>query len=116
MSAPKRGLKNIRTMSDSTAATGAPHRVFLRMALLTLQKGLREQERRAIKARLVDLDSYLAGVEEELQPLLASVADAVAARKKDEKPALSRDAPPAVPAGDESLPGGDEAPGFGIRY
>jgi len=97
---PHNGLQGIRTMSERGSDMQRPHRKFLLLAMLELEKTRRTQEKESAGQRAANIDKRLAEIVEEQTRLLASVEVAPPA-------AISPTSAPSPPA-----PQGE----FTIRY
>mgnify|MGYP001615371407 FL=1 len=69
MAGPRRGLRDVRTMSDLLSETSNPQRKFLKLAMLAMEKARRGKERKSARLRIEDIDSRLAEIEAESEGL-----------------------------------------------
>jgi len=67
---PRRGLNDIRTMSDMLTETSNPQRKFLKLAMLSMEKVRRGKERESARCRIEDIDARTAEIEAESESLL----------------------------------------------
>jgi len=105
MATPRRGLRDIRTMSDLLTETSNPQRKFLKLAMLAMEKVRRSKERKSARQRIEDTDSRLAEVDAESEKLLRLVG------------ATAGDERGAAPKGDEAKPAPRRSQGrFRLRY
>lgn len=83
-----RGLRNIKTLSGRDDAAGLPHRAYMKLACLEMERERRVLERKNALRRLKSIDDRIRDIEAEeaaLRQGLGGAADAP---------------PPAVPGGD----------------
>jgi len=90
-SKPYKGLQSIHTMADRGSDMQRPHRKFLLLAMLELEKTRRSQEKESACERAANIDKRLAEISEEQACLLATVELAPPV-------AVSRTAAPSPPA------------------
>lgn len=69
MAGPRRGLRDIRTMSDLLSETSNPQRKFLKLAMLAMEQTRRGKERKSARLRIEDIDNRLAEIEAESETL-----------------------------------------------
>ena len=72
-SKPGRGLSDIRTMSDMLTETSNPQRKFLKLAMLSMEKVRRGNERESARCRIEDIDARTAEIEAESENLMQLV-------------------------------------------
>ena len=70
---PRRGLNDIRTMSDMLTETSNPQRKFLKLAMLSMEKARRGKERESARCRIEDIDARAAEIEVETESLMQLV-------------------------------------------
>jgi len=73
LSKSRRGLNDIRTMSDMLTETSNPQRKFLKMAMLSMEKARRGKERESARKRIEDIDTRTVEIEAETENLLQLV-------------------------------------------
>jgi len=108
MALPKRtirGSQNIRTLSGRADDKFLPHKVFLRVACLEMERERRGQERRSALERVRTIEDRFSEIDAEKRELMAGLA----APKPERWPA---EVPSAPPPG-KLLRGGD---GFKFKY
>jgi hypothetical protein len=71
-SMPRRGLQNIRTMTDRIRDADSPQRKYLTLAMLELERVRRSKEKEIARQRVEHSDRRLAEIEEEQVSLLAA--------------------------------------------
>ena len=74
MAVPRRGLRDVRTMSDLLTETSNPQRKFLKLAMLAMEEVRRGKERKSASQRIEDIDGRLAEIETQTGDLLEAVA------------------------------------------
>ena len=67
MAGPRRGLRDVRTMSDLLSETSNPQRKYLKLAMLAMEKTRRGKERQSARLRIEDIDGRLAEIEAKIQ-------------------------------------------------
>jgi hypothetical protein len=72
-SKPQKGLQSIRTMAEGGSDIQRPHRNFLLLAMLELEKTRRTQEKESACGRVKDIEQRLAEIEGEQAGLLGTV-------------------------------------------
>jgi hypothetical protein len=104
-SVPRRGLQDIRTMSERISDADNPQRKYLALAMLELEKARRNKEKQSANQRVANIDKRMLEIAAEKADLLT----AVEADQEASLPAkrLGR------PAGSESQSGGR---GFKLAY
>jgi hypothetical protein len=100
-----RGSQNIRTLSGRSDDKFLPHKVFLRVACLEMERERRGQERRSALGRVRTIEDRFSEIDAEKRELMAGLA----ASKPDRRPA---ETPSDLPPG-KLLRGGS---GFKFRY
>ena len=105
MAGPRRGLTNIRTMSDLPSETSNPQRKFLKLAMLAMEKTRRGKERKSARLRIEDIDSRLAEIEAESESLQRLVGVGGSGESSDTSTPPPRPKPPHRSGG-----------GFKLRY
>lgn len=65
-----KGLQDIRSMSGLVTETSHPHRKFLKLAILAMEKARRGKERASAKHRIENIDGRLVEIEAETKDLL----------------------------------------------
>jgi len=71
-SVPRRGLQDIRTMSERISDVDNPQRKYLQLAMLGLEKARRNKEKRSANQRAANIDKRLAEITTEQTELLAA--------------------------------------------
>ncbi|MFO8011817.1 MAG: hypothetical protein R6X20_00790 [Phycisphaerae bacterium] len=100
------GLSDIRTLSGTVEETFRPHKAFLRVACLEMEKTRRMEERQAAAQRIERIDRHIRAIDAEKETLLGRLREAG-------QPVSSAD-PGGAPAADR--PKGQAADGFKVRY
>jgi len=72
-SIPRRGVQDIRTMSERISDVDNPQRKYLTLAMLELEKARRNKERQSASQRVANIDQRLADITAEQAELLAVV-------------------------------------------
>jgi len=86
MAVPRRGLRDVRTMSDLLTETSNPQRKYLKLAMLAMEEVRRGKERKSARDRIEDIDGRLAEIETQTGDLLEVVtAGRNAARSAQDK-------------------------------
>lgn len=109
MAVPKkkiRGLQDIRTLSGNVDQKSVPHRAFMRITVLEMEKARREKERDSALGRVRNIEARFQEIEEEKEELLRTVG----VRKNDPE---TRASGPDLKTDSEHNP---DARGFKIRY
>ena len=104
MTIPRRGLRDLRTLSGRADRLALPYRAYMQISCLEMEKARRNQEKRSASQRIAIIDARLQEVEAEKAVLLQSVGE--------RKPSDTGCAPAAA---SNSLPRGCKK-GFTIRY
>ena len=73
MGIPCRGLKNIRTLSSRINANAVSYRGYMQVTCLEMEKVRRLTERNKTLARIAELDTRLAQIEQEKRAILEAV-------------------------------------------
>lgn len=68
-----RGLKNIPTLSRRVDQRALPHRTYMQITCLEMEKARRGAERKAASRRIAELDARIREIEEEKQALLQKI-------------------------------------------
>jgi hypothetical protein len=84
-SVPRRGMQDIRTMSERISDTENPQRKYLALAMLELEKARRGKEKRSACQRVSNIDQRLADITAEQTELLAAAEAAMEASTPDAK-------------------------------
>jgi hypothetical protein len=71
-SVPRRGVQDIRTMSERTSDADNPQRKYLALAMLELEKARRNKEKLSSSQRVASIDQRLADITAEQTELLAA--------------------------------------------
>lgn len=90
---PRKGLQDIRSMSDLVTETSNPQRKFLKLAMLAMEKARRGKERASATHRVEDIDGRLAEIEAETKDLL-QMCNAGGSSKLSEAPTFQKKASP----------------------
>jgi hypothetical protein len=69
---PRRGVQDIRTMSERTSDADNPQRKYLALAMLELERARRNKEKGAANQRVQNIDQRLADIAAEQADLLAA--------------------------------------------
>jgi hypothetical protein len=101
---PRRGVQDIRTMSERISDADNPQRKYLALAMLELERARRHRERQSANQRVANMDQRLADITAEQVELLA------AAEAELESSALARR--PGEAADSDARPG----QGFTLAY
>ena len=93
-----RGLQNIRTLSGKENQALSPHKVYMRIACLEMEKARRGEEKNSALARVRNIDARFNDIDVERETLLDSLAQQDATRRSashttspEEGPALKED-------------------------
>jgi hypothetical protein len=82
----RKGLRDIRTLSGRVGKVNAPHKAFLRISHIELEKARREVEKEAACRRIADIDVRLAEIEAEKAAILRGLdSDPVEPRETPEE-------------------------------
>jgi len=119
-----RGLQNIRTLSGKENQALPPHKAYMRIAFLEMEKKRRGEEKNSALARVKNIDARFNDIDAEKEALLASLAQqgtaqrcsgAMVHRPCNGAPALrSSDLPASPTEEDPSLE--TQGLGFSFRY
>jgi hypothetical protein len=71
-SVPRRGLQDIRTMSERISTVDNPQKKYLTLAMLELERARRNKEKKAAGQRAANIDQRLADISAEQKELLAA--------------------------------------------
>lgn len=71
-SVPRRGIQDIRTMSERISDADNPQRKYLALAMLELEKARRNKEKRSANQRVASIDQRLADITAEQTKLLTA--------------------------------------------
>ena len=71
-SVPRRGVQDIRTMSERISDADNPQRKYLALAMLELEKARRNKEKQSASQRVANIDQRLADITAEQTELLAA--------------------------------------------
>jgi hypothetical protein len=71
-SIPRRGVQDIRTMSERISDADNPQRKYLSLAMLELERARRNKERQSANQRVINIDQRLADITAEQTDLLAA--------------------------------------------
>ena|SRR3989304_6510732 len=74
MNVLRKGVRDIRTRTGGVERTHAPHRAFLKIAILEMEKARRGKERESAQARIQSIDNRLCEIEKEKEALLMLLA------------------------------------------
>ena len=102
-----RGLKNIPTLSRRADQRAAPHRTYMQITCLEMEKARRGSERQAASRRIADLDARIKEIEEEKQALLQKIPGSFPKSSMRQASVETRAQPPKSAAG---------GAGFRVRY
>lgn len=70
MATPKRGLREIRTLSGRVDQVSLPYRGYMKITCLEMEKARRRSERKSANQRIADIDGRLKEIEAEKAALL----------------------------------------------
>ena len=87
-----KGLQDIRSMSGLVTETSHPHRKFLKLAILAMEKARRGKERASAKHRIENIDGRLVEIEAETKDLL-QLCNASESGKLGDAPTSQKKAP-----------------------
>ncbi len=90
-SVPRRGLQDIRTMSERISDTENPQRKYLALAMLELEKTRRNKEKRSSSQRVANIDQRLADIAADQTQLLAAAETELEALISGRQPLPSDD-------------------------
>jgi hypothetical protein len=86
-SIPRRGVQDIRTMSERINDADNPQRKYLTLAMLALEKARRSKEKQSANQRAANIDRRLAEISAEQADLLAAAeAEQEAAMRARRRP------------------------------
>ena len=71
-SIPRRGVQDIRTMTERISDADNPQRKYLALAMLELERARRNKEKQSASQRVANIDQRLADIEAEQSDLLAT--------------------------------------------
>ena len=71
-SVPRRGIQDIRTMSERISDADNPQRKYLALAMLELERARRNKEKQSASQRVANIDQRLADITAEQTELLAA--------------------------------------------
>ena len=71
-SVPRRGVQDIRTMSERISDADNPQRKYLALAMLELERARRNKEKQSASQRVANIDQRLADITAEQTELLAA--------------------------------------------
>jgi hypothetical protein len=78
MAIPKknvRGLQDIRTLSGNVDQRSVPHRAYMRITVLEMEKARREKEKESAMHRVKNIDGRFREIEAEKDELLRAVGE-----------------------------------------
>ena len=101
-----RGLKNIPTLSRRADQRAAPHRTYMQITCLEMEKARRGSERKAASRRIADLDTRIREIDEEEQALLQKLPNSFPRNSMRQASVETR----------AQLPPKSSGPGFRVRY
>lgn len=78
-----RGLQNIRTLSGRDSQALAPHKAYMRIACLEMEKARRGEEKSSALARVAKIDARFNDIDAEKEVLLDSLAQQDGGRHSD---------------------------------
>jgi hypothetical protein len=76
-SVPRRGIQDIRTMSERISDADNPQRKYLALAMLELERARRNKEKQSASQRVANIDQRLADISAEQTELLAAAEAAL---------------------------------------
>jgi hypothetical protein len=71
-SVPRRGLQDVRTMSERISVVDNPQKKYLALAMLELERARRSKEKQSASQRVANIDQRLADITAEQTELLAA--------------------------------------------
>ena len=71
-SVPRRGIQDIRTMSERISDADNPQRKYLALAMLELERARRNKEKQSASQRVANIDQRLADITAEQTELLSA--------------------------------------------
>ena len=71
-SVPRRGIQDIRTMSERISDADNPQRKYLALAMLELERARRNKEKQSASQRVANIDQRLADIAAEQTELLSA--------------------------------------------
>lgn len=97
MAIPRRGLREIRTLSGRVDQLSLPYRAYMKMACLEMEKARRGREKKSASQRVADIDARLKEIETDKKALLQALegrnsGKPIAVPGFELKPALRRGA------------------------
>ena len=98
MAEPRRGLRDIRTLTGKVGGAFHPYKAYLRISHIEMEKAKMTRESEAARQRIVDIAARIEEIEAEKQALLAAMGERAAGA-------------PRLPAGPRRSTGG-----FKVRY
>ncbi len=73
MATPRKGLREIRTLSGRVDQASLPYRGYMKITCLEMEKARRRSERRSATQRITDIDARLKEIEAEKAALLEAL-------------------------------------------
>ncbi len=90
MTIPRRGLREIRTLSGRADQVVLPYKAYMQITCLEMEKLRRQREKNNARQRILDLDARLVEIEAEKELLLKAVGERNNAKCLDAAGAGSR--------------------------
>jgi hypothetical protein len=84
-SVPRRGLQDIRTMSERISDASNPQRKYLSLAMLALEKARRSKEKQNANQRAANIDQRLSDITAEQTELLSAAETELQAETRAER-------------------------------
>lgn len=97
MAIPVRGLAHIRTRSGSQSDKKQPHRVYLRLSCLEMERARRGKERASAEEVIASVDARYREIEREKEALLESLASQGRPERRDPLPQALPESPGPTP-------------------
>ena len=101
-----RGLQSIRTLSGNENQALPPHKAYMRIACLEMERSRRGEEKKSAMVRVGNIDARFNGIDAEKEAILASLA-----QQGHKRP--SNGPTPRIETKPDPQTHG---PGFGIKY
>ncbi len=93
-SVPRRGVQDIRTMSERISDADNPQRKYLTLAMLELERARRNKERQSASQRVANIDQRLADITAEQTELLSAAEAELGASALSEQRGQAEDSAP----------------------
>ena len=83
MAIPRRGLRDIRTLSGKVDQTSVPYKAYMKLSCLEMEKLRRGKEKESASKRIADIDARLKEVESEKTELSKTLKERNNGNSKD---------------------------------